>query len=45
MITLAWYHDNMLSFLFFLKTSHTDWTVLSEIQGSITNAKVDPSQF
>jgi hypothetical protein len=23
MITLSWYHDNMLSYFFFLKTSHT----------------------
>jgi hypothetical protein len=23
MITLSWYYDNMLSYFFFLKTSHT----------------------
>jgi hypothetical protein len=31
MITLSWYYDNMLSNFFFLKTSHTEISLMSSM--------------
>jgi hypothetical protein len=39
MITLSWYHDNMLSFLFFLKTSHTEFELASIGTGSYRSSE------